>query len=142
MAYRNYKELKEVEYNGIFYTLQELSEMHGIPMTTINNRLRNGWPVEKAVSEPRPEKKQKKTPPEFENGNVVEVIFTEPIGSVFERMQPILGKKYVLTAYPTVQAEPIFSIRLENGLPLIVYPGEFEVVNQCFANAEWAMAHA
>ena len=129
MSFNGYKTLKEYELNGVSYTLQQLSDMHGIPITTINNRIRNGWPIERAISEPRPESKKKKVPPEFENGGVVEVVFRTPIPSVYTNMQPIIGKKYVMRAYPTVQAEPIFSIQLENGLPLIVYPGEFEIVN-------------
>ena len=36
--------------NGETYTVTEWSKKTGLPLTTIVNRLRNGWPVERALS--------------------------------------------------------------------------------------------
>ena len=41
-----------VEYNGRLYTYRELQELSGIGCNTIRLRIRRGWPVEQAVSEP------------------------------------------------------------------------------------------
>lgn len=41
-----------VEYQGKSYTISELAELSGIRHTTLNERLKNGWLIEKAVKTP------------------------------------------------------------------------------------------
>jgi hypothetical protein len=104
--------------------------MHGVPITAINNRLARGWDIERAITEPAQQKKVEKLPPEFTNGNIVKAIFTHPLSQVFQHMQPRLNKPYIVTAHAsTVQMAVVYSITLENGKPLIVYPNEFEVIS-------------
>ena len=40
-----------LEWNGEKYSVQEWSRITGIPRTTINNRIRRGWPTERVLSE-------------------------------------------------------------------------------------------
>lgn len=126
---------KLVEYKGKMCTLIELSKIHGVPVTAINNRLSRGWDIERAISEPAQQKKLTKLPPEFADGNIVEAIFMHPIPQVFAHMQPRLNKRYTVTAHTsTVQMTIVYTITLENGKQLIVYPNEFTVVSVMPAN--------
>lgn len=137
------KELKTVEYQGKLVTLNELSAMHGVPVTCINNRLRNGWDIEVAIREPvSPTKQLKPLPEMFADGKVVEVVFTSHIPGVFSHMQPRLMKKYRLIALQSMCKDPIFTITLENGKPLIVYPEEFEIVYAEAWSADKEIAYA
>lgn len=117
---------KMIEYQGRPWTLVELSNINNIPVSTINNRLINGWDIEKAISEPVKRGTPRPLPLEFRNGNIVEVIFTQRIG-VFAHMHPILFKPYVITPHVSIYMNPVYTIRLENGKDLIVYPEEYEI---------------
>ena len=48
----NRRNTVRVEYNGTIYTLGELSKMSGIKRRHIYGRIRNGWSVERAITEP------------------------------------------------------------------------------------------
>ena len=53
----------KVIYKGQQYTVPQLSDLFGMPAQTINDRLRHGWSLDKALSEPikrRPRLKSKK----------------------------------------------------------------------------------
>lgn len=119
---------KTVEYHGKMCTLNELSMIHGVPVSSINNRLRYGWDIETAISKPVKRAPVAPLPVEFQNENIVEVVFRERIG-VFNHMQPRLNKRYILTAHTSAHMNPVYTITLENGKILIVYPEEYEIVN-------------
>ena len=120
--------LKRVAYKGEMLTLSELSALHGVPASTINNRLTRGWDIEEAITVPGRKGTIAPLPPEFKDGNIVEVVFRRPLG-VFAHMQPRLNKRYVVTAHASIHANPVFTITLENGKRLIVYPEEYEIVS-------------
>ena len=120
---------KKLEYKGELLTLQELSELSGLPAVTIYNRVRKGWSVETAVETPKFITKQPSSgvPEEFENGNIVQAIFTKPLPNVYQHMQPKLFKEYVVEARSCMRAAPSYFITLDSGKPLIVYPEEFQI---------------
>ena len=68
-------------------------------------------------------------PPEmYANGNI-NICFLNHIPGFFERMQPVIGKVYSAKPHyrqDKLKAKLYFIIRLDNGKPLIVYPGEFK----------------
>ena len=118
------------EYQGKKVTVAELSRMSGVPAATIHNRLNYGWSIEAAISAPHKQGGSVRMPllPEFENGNIVEVVFRQPVG-VYSHMRPKLNKRYIVTAHTSLHnASPTYTITLENGKLLIVYPDEFEIV--------------
>lgn len=122
---------KVFEYQGKETTVAELSQMSGVPAAKIHNRLNYGWPVEAAISEPNKQGGPARMPllPEFENGNIVEVVFRQPVG-VYTHMRPKLNKRYIVTAHTGLKnSSPTYTITLENGKILIVYPYEFEIVS-------------
>lgn len=123
---------KKVEYKGEETTIGELSKMSGVPSALIHNRLKYGWSVEDSVLPPqKPSNSVRKQPlmSEFENGNIVEAVFRTPV-SVYPHMRPKLNKRYVVTAHTALKSSsPTYTITLENGKILIVYPEEFEIVN-------------
>lgn len=121
---------KVIEYQGKETTIAELSQISGVPTVMIHNRLHHGWSVEDAISPPHKQGNIVRMPllSEFENGNIVEAVFRQPIG-VYTHMRPRLNKPYVVTAHTTLRnASPTYTITLENGKILIVYPEEFEIV--------------
>lgn len=118
---------KLIEYHGKLMTLMELSAIHGVHHVTINNRLKNGWDIEEAISVPAEKRMKQPLPKEFASGNIVEIVFRQPLGQVRQDMQPILHKPYVATAHPSVHAETCYIINLDIGKPLIVYRNEFEI---------------
>lgn len=66
------------------------------------------------------------------------VRFRRHISSVNADMQPQVMKEYIMRAIGSLNTQPVFVVTLENGRPLIVYSGEFEVLsvvepNQVFA---------
>ena len=117
---------KLYEYQGEMYTLQDFSEMYGVPVRTIAHRLYSGWKLEKAIMpQKRPKKGETELPQEFANGNIVKAIFPEPLSSVFAHLQPKRNKEYVVEARECYRAAPCYLITLESGTRLIVYPDEF-----------------
>lgn len=118
------------EYQGEEVTVAQLSRMSGVPAATIHNRLNYGWSVEAAISTSHKQGDSVRMPllPEFEDGNIVEVVFRQPVG-VYSHMRPKLNKRYIATAHTSLHnASPTYTITLENGKLLIVYPDEFEIV--------------
>lgn len=128
--------MKRVEYayRGKNYTVAELSKLSGLSMTVIHNRLKSDWTVEKAVETP-----YDGTPPiaieKRWQGKKLEIIFRRPVSGVFPHMQPTLEKPYA--AIPCIHStgksggcKQNFIITLENGKPLFVYPGEFEIIGE------------
>lgn len=57
------------------------------------------------------------------------VRFLRHLSAVNTDMQPKIQKEYILKAVGTLNTEPMYIITLENGLPLIVYREEFEVLS-------------
>ena len=55
---RNTRENHRLSYDGIELTISEWSERTGLPWSTIYNRLRRGWTVEKTLSISRGEAKR------------------------------------------------------------------------------------
>lgn len=41
---------RAIEYNGMEYTVTDLAKKFGLPRSVVSDRLRNGWPVEEAVT--------------------------------------------------------------------------------------------
>jgi hypothetical protein len=41
---------RAIEYEGEEYTVTDLAKKFGLPRSVVSDRLRNGWPVEKAVT--------------------------------------------------------------------------------------------
>lgn len=120
------------ELHGCTYTTDELVKLSGIPRRTLANRLANGWDVLAAVTTPvAPKLISYNAAEHYENGPI-DVVFTEHISGVFAHMQPVLFKRY--TAHPhcasndKLKAKLYYTITLDSGKPLIVYPGEFVTV--------------
>ncbi len=103
---------KRVRYNGREYTLAQLSKLHGVAPSAINNRLLNGWKLEDAISTPS-QKKGRELPPEFQNGNQVYCVFPHYIPGVYDHMQPVLNKPYLLKAHESAVAAATYTIKLE-----------------------------
>lgn len=119
---------KKIRYKGEEYTLKQLSELHGVPPTAINNRLLSGWNIEEAITVPSEGRKKHELPPAFQNENIVYVIFEHYIPGVYSHMQPKLNKPYLIKAYASTVSAPTYMITLENGKPLIVRKGEFKII--------------
>lgn len=117
--------------------LAELEALFGVPREAIRARIKSGWSVEAAAETPIT------TPSPIEAkwiGKVLEIKFLRPIPQVFRSMQPNLATTYI--AYPhqnpgqRQKAKLFFTIRLENGLPLIVYPEDFHIIGEAVLPAE------
>lgn len=112
-------------YQGKKITMAEISRMTGIGEKAVRNRIKNGWDIEKIIKTPA-RKTTRKQEPEF-----VEVIFRKPVPGVIKSMQPILNQPYVAqrgVQYddPRLLFHQFYIVKLENGMPLIVYPKEIE----------------
>ena len=121
-------------YKGTMKTVAELREISQVSDTTIRQRIADGWSVESAVDTPahRSIKKQQ------DGRRFVNVIFVSTIANVFPKMQPTLGKIYRAEFHPTKRSSrQFYSIKLENGLPLIVYPGEFIEISTARDPQDW-----
>lgn len=121
-------------YNGEYYTVADLSRLTGLSISSLYNRLKSGWNVEDAVETPV-EECCTQTLEERWRGKTLSILFHEPIPEVFSEMQPMLEKVYI--AIPSIHnggkehgGKQHFVITLDNGKPLIVYPGEFEIVGE------------
>lgn len=49
---RNRRSNRKIEINGEVLTAPEISERYGIPFSVLNDRLCNGWSIERALSQP------------------------------------------------------------------------------------------
>ena len=116
------------EYEGCMRSATELATISGINAEVIRRRLNSGWSVEKAISTP-----VKQMPARIEKEEErFNVIFTEPVPEVFQELQPKLNKVYVATLHSTSHRKcsnrDFYTITLESGKSLIVYPGEFTIL--------------
>lgn len=131
--------VKKWEWNDTYYTTAELVAISGLPKSTLATRLRNGWDVDTAMATPVKTKLICTTAPEQYAKGTVEVMFFETVPGVFQEMQPTLHKTYHATPYCAgshkQKAKLYYIITLENGKPLIVYPGEFEITGKTAAAA-------
>ena len=52
VEYRNPSDYlpKAIEYDGVEYTVTDLAKKFDLPRSIVSDRLRNGWPVEEAVT--------------------------------------------------------------------------------------------
>lgn len=120
-------------YQGHYYTGTELSQISGLSVRCVYSRLREGWSVEDILKS-----RQARSSDEVEEkwrGKILEIRFRNYVPSVFAKMQPVLGKSYVATPSRNPKRRKgsyrsFFCITLDNGLPLIVYPNEFEIVGE------------
>lgn len=121
-------------YDGADRSLSELARISGHSIATIKRRLTSGWTPQEAVTTPLNEKPF--TPSNTWEGKVVQIRFQRSVPNVKSSMQPILGKTY--TAFPCYgskrsgKSKLFYVIHLDGAGPLIVYPGEFEVL--CVTN--------
>ena len=127
------------DLNGEQFTLDELVNMsNNIPKRTLAERLNNGWDVEVAIQTPATPKMISQDAADLYASGSIDVCFTSYIPGVLQQMQPVLNKVY--TAEPHCagrvkqKAKLYYTITLDNGKTLIVYPGEFVQVN-CPAKA-------
>ena len=122
---------KLYDYNERTYTLNELMEHSLVSDRILAERLKNGWDVDVALKTPDPQKLiDSFDPARYACGNI-DIMFDDHVAGVFPKMQPVLGKVY--SAEPHYQAgkqkaKLYYIIRLESDKPLIVYPGEFQLV--------------
>lgn len=114
-------------YLGKKYSLQELSEISGIKVSSLTTRLRRGWSVARAVETPVVQPLWSNS--ENANSDKVLIYFDEPIAGVFESMQPRLHTPYMAEKSSNCKRRfdfrEYYIIHLENGKPLVVYLGEF-----------------
>ena len=119
------------EYQGKLYTLTELTKMSDLCRDTIMKRLRNGWPVEKAIHTPPGREKPEHTAADL--GKIVPIVFRS-LPPVTQDMQPILGKQYMATVCGSARKSSVcrifYKLKLDNGKVLITYPGEFEMLDK------------
>ena len=123
---------KKYWYMDKQYTLQELSEIGNISISALRTRIKLGWDIEEAVTKPL-EEKYATVDPQW-RGKPLIVMFTSPLSSVKQNMQPRMNKEYIArpnqSRVSSGRSREYFIINLENGLPLIVYPKEFEVLRE------------
>lgn len=125
--------VKKWELNGTFYTTNQLVEMSEVDKSTLSKRLRDGWDVDTAIHTPVQLHKVCPAAPKLYSQGSIDVVFTEYIPGVFREMQPVLNKVYAAEPHCASshkhKAKLYYIITLDNGKPLIVYPGEFKQVN-------------
>ena len=120
-------------YKGKYYGILELCQMSGKSASLIYSRLKRGWGVEEAVDTPIEETSE--VVAEYWRGKVLRIMFHESVKGVVPHMQPSLETIY--TALPGVNqtrkrggSKEYYIIKLACGSPLIVYPGEFEILGE------------
>lgn len=127
--------MKKVQYcyKGEYYGIAELSRMSGKSAYLIRERLMRGWSAEDAVD--IPETGAESQVAECWRGKVLQIMFHESVHGVVSHMQPALETIY--TAIPGVGqtrkrggSKEYYIIKLTGGRPLIVYPGEFEIIGE------------
>lgn len=119
---------KQYLYNGNTYSLTELAKITGRSMSTLSYRLASGMTVEEAVGRPNQNSTKKK--PSQPSRPQFRIVFRCWVPGVFDWMQPRLNKVYIATQFvPNVDRNEVnsvyYTIQLENGKTLIVYPKEF-----------------
>ena len=122
---------KTYVYKGAACSLSALCRISGLSRHCIENRLNSGWTVEQAVSTPANE-------PLFPfqdeyKDKILDVKFSKRIPGVFLSMQPELGVTYTATPHGRDDrykrpSRLYYIIELGQRKPLIVYPGEFQVL--------------
>ena len=127
------------EYHGISYTLNELARMSHIHRDTILRRLDWGMTVEEALDQPNSRSLPMLSRSDI--GKHVPIVFNTFV-PVKQEMQPILGKQYIAkicgSPHDSQQCRVFYLVELENGKPLITYPGEFDIVGEFIEKAEGA----
>lgn len=126
------------ELNGELFTLDELVHKSQLPKRILAERLKSGWDVDVAVLTPvEPKMISHEAANLYANGSI-DIYFTAYIPCVFQEMQPALNKVYTAephcAGYVKQKAKLYYTIVLESGKTLIVYPGEFVQAN-CTAEA-------
>lgn len=120
-----------VMYKGKLCNVSQLATEHGMSPICVVNRLRNGWSIEDALSNRSGYHAISEYFPEFKDGNTVYCVFTQPLASVYKKMQPELNREYELYArcIGTTCKVPTFFIYLDENKekPLIVYQKEFTI---------------
>lgn len=124
------------EYQGVEYSISQLSRQFNIRRDILSRRLKSGWSVEKAVNTPTREMMK-----DFDKeliGKQIPVIFKSS-PPVLPEMQPILGKQYIATVCgtkETAHSHIYYIITLENGKKLITYPNECYALRAVIKQAE------
>ena len=117
------------QFNGVEYTMTDLTRMSHLRRETIQRRLNHGMSLEAALgfadgALPMLSKK--------DVGKQVHIKFTVPIPVTTEK-QPVLGKEYIATncgsTRETNLCKIFYIVQLDNGKKLITYPGEFEIIS-------------
>lgn len=126
----------QYEYNGEYYTISQLAAMsNNLSAETIRTRIKDGWDIDLVLSIPSGEVD---VDPKWK-GKTLEIMFTEPVPTVFAKMQPLLNKTYIARPSTRIRtyekARSYYIITLENGKPLIVYPNEFHILAEAKAGA-------
>lgn len=119
-------------YNGVEYTLAELANISHLHRDTILNRLSKGVSIEEALEMPPGQLPYHNRE---DIGKTIPIVFQQPLPSVYGAMQPVLGKQYMATIHGRQTGsnnlcKVFYIIQLENGKPLITYPGEFRVIEK------------
>ena len=100
-------------------------------ITVQKRKMKNGWEIRTDGKKPNEAKIINAFPPELYAKGNVDIYFTEHISGVFAEMQPVLRKIYEAEPHyrqGKEKAKLYYIIKLDNGKPLIVYPGEFNLV--------------
>lgn len=120
-------------FRGEMCSIGIIARKAGVSVRYLKSQLENGIMPEEAVALALEERQRCTIDPKWK-GKALEVVFREPLSSVKKDMQPRLNTKYIATpgrpTTGTTSVRPNYLIRLENGKPLIVYPGEFEVIGE------------
>lgn len=127
---------KKYEYNGTVCTLTELIQFSSVSQKTLSKRLANGWDVKQAVETPTTIGTYAR---QTEKQEEIQIIFSAPVPNVFAQMQPVIGKIYTAKVHicnrRAQMCKYFYTINLAPGRPLIVYDGEFKIINPAAAKA-------
>lgn len=119
-------------YKGVEYTISELASISHLHRDTILNRLNKGVSIEEALEMPPGQLPHHNRE---DIGKSIPIVFSQPLPSVRGTMQPVLGKQYIATIHGRHSGsnnlcKVFYIVQLENGKPLITYPGEFRIVRE------------
>ena len=127
------------ELDGQMYSLEELTNISKcqVPKRVLADRLKNGWDVKIALSTPAEPLMISRDAANLYASGSIAICFTADIPGVFQELQPELNKIYIAephcAGHTKQKAKLYYTITLENGKPLIVYPGEFVQVGNAVA---------